>query len=211
MEEVDVVIEIAKGGHIKYEYDKERSMLVCDRILHTPMKYPFNYGFIPNTLSEDNDPLDVIVLMDDELIPGSIIRCKILGYLDTRYDYGNDPKIIVCPIGKVDHMWNYVDDLTSINSLNFENIKFEKEEIVYTNESSLCNNDNLGVKIFVNPLVLSRIKYFFQHYKDFENETVKVGFFYNKENALKVYQDSLDRFKYNKIQKSKITDFFERI
>ena len=209
MEEVNVIIEISKGGHIKYEYDKARNMLVCDSILHTPMKYPFNYGFIPNTLSEDNDPLDVVVLMDDEIIPGSMIKCKILGYLDTRDDAGNDPKIIVCPIGKVDPMWNHIDDLISINSVNFE-----KEEIKHINKTSLCNlcnNDNLGVTMFINPLILSRVKYFFQHYKDLENKTVEVGFFYNKENALKVYRDSLERFKYNRIQKSKITDFFERI
>lgn len=206
MEEVDVIIEIAKDGHIKYHYDKEKSILVCDRILHTPMKYPFNYGYIPNTLSEDNDPLDVVVLMDDELIPGSMIKCKILGYLDTRDDTGNDPKIIVCPIGKVDTMWNHVDDLISIPSLNFE-----KEEIKYINDGSFCNNDNLGVTIVINPIILSRVKYFFQHYKDLENKKVEVGFFYNKENALKVYRDSIERYKYNRIQKSKITDFFERI
>ena len=121
MEEVDVIIEIAKGGHIKYEYDKEKNIIVCDRILHTPMKYPFNYGFIPNTLSEDSDPLDAVVLMDDELVPGCMIRCKILGYLDTRDDAGNDPKIIVCPIGKVDPMWNHIDDLISITSVDLDN------------------------------------------------------------------------------------------
>ena len=61
-----VFIEIARNSHIKYEYDKEIKALICDRVLHTPFKYQFNYGFIPNTLSLDGDPLDVIVLMDDE-------------------------------------------------------------------------------------------------------------------------------------------------
>lgn len=105
MVEVDVIIEIAKGSHIKYEYDKNNNMLICDRILHTPFKYPFNYGFIPDTLSEDKDPIDVVVLMDDELVPGSRIRCKIIGYLDTKDDAGNDPKLLVCPIGKIDPLW----------------------------------------------------------------------------------------------------------
>lgn len=105
MSEVDVIVEIAKGSHIKYEYDKEHNRIICDRVLHTPMKYPFNYGFIPNTLSEDGDPLDVVILMDDELVPGCQIKCKILGYLDTKDDEGNDPKIIVCPIGKIDPLW----------------------------------------------------------------------------------------------------------
>ena len=76
-DEIDVFIEISKNSHIKYEYDKERKSLICDRILHTPFKYSFNYGFVPDTLSEDKDPLDVIVLIDEELIPGCYIKCKI--------------------------------------------------------------------------------------------------------------------------------------
>jgi inorganic pyrophosphatase len=102
MSEVDVIVEISKGSHIKYEYDKEKKILICDRILHTPMKYPFNYGFIPDTLSEDGDPLDIVILTEDELLPGCAIKCQILGYLDTTDDDGNDPKIIVRPITKID-------------------------------------------------------------------------------------------------------------
>ena len=102
VKEVNVFIEIAKNSHIKYEYDKELKALICDRILHTPFKYDFNYGFIPNTLSEDGDPLDVVVIMDEELVPGCYIKCKILGLLETRDDQGIDPKLIMCPINKVD-------------------------------------------------------------------------------------------------------------
>ena len=211
MEEVDVIIEIAKGGHIKYEYNKDMNILNCDRILHTPMKYPFNYGFIPNTLSEDGDPLDVVILMDDEIFPGSLIKCKILGYLETKDDAGNDPKIIVCPIGKVDPMWNNVNDLMTIDSVNLLN-NFVDEEIKCINDTSLCNNDELNLSIFkVNILTLYRVKYFFEHYKDLENKKVEVDNFYNKKHALNIYKDSLERFRYNRIQKSKITDFFERI
>jgi inorganic pyrophosphatase len=114
MAEVDVIVEISKGSHIKYEYDKEKNMLICDRILHTPMKYPFNYGFVPNTLSEDSDPLDVVILMDDELLPGCMIKCKILGYLDTKDDSGNDPKLIVCPVEKVDPSWKNINSICDI-------------------------------------------------------------------------------------------------
>lgn len=211
MEDVDVIIEISKGSHIKYEYNKERNMLNCDRILHTPMKYPFNYGFIPNTLSEDNDPLDAVVLMDDELVPGSLIKCKILGYLETKDDAGNDPKIIVCPIGKIDPIWNNVNNLMTIDSVNLLN-NFVNEKNKHINDSSLLHNDDSNLSIFkINILTLYRIKYFFEHYKDLENKKVEVGNFYNKKYALNIYKDSLDRFRYNSIQKSKITDFFERI
>jgi inorganic pyrophosphatase len=186
MREVEVIIEIAKGSHIKYEYDKERNILICDRVLHTPMKYPFNYGFIPDTLSEDEDPLDAVVLMDDELVPGCIIRCKILGYLETKDDAGNDPKLLVCPVEKVDPMWK---DIESIFSERIDNHLLEK------------------------------IKYFFQHYKDLENKTVFVGELYDREEAINVYNQSVDRYKCNDSkyknknnnQKTKITNFFERI
>jgi inorganic pyrophosphatase len=125
---VDVIIEISKGSHIKYEYDKNKNIITCDRVLHTPMKYPFNYGFIPDTLSEDGDPLDVVVLMEDELLPGCSIKCKILGYLETKDDSGNDPKLIVCPIGNIDPTWKYT------NSLTWTNGKVDKhtiEKIIY--------------------------------------------------------------------------------
>ena len=209
---VNVVIEIAKNSHIKYEYDKERNMIMCDRILHTPMKYPFNYGFIPDTLSEDGDPLDVVVLMDDKLVPGCMIKCKILGYLETRDDAGNDPKLIVCPFFTVDPMWDDVDDLFNINE--------------GANDNEITKTTN---KSKINTHTLTRIKYFFEHYKDLENKKVYVGDFHNRDAALTVYQDSIMRFKIKAVlksktvdtesnifseifaQKTKITDFFKRI
>jgi inorganic pyrophosphatase len=201
MTEVDVVIEISKGGHIKYEYDKEKRILICDRILHTPLKYPFNYGFIPNTLSEDGDPLDVVVLMDDELVPGSMIKCKILGYLDTKDDAGNDPKIIVCPIDKVDPLWKNIDSSFSIPIVNL-NYTQDVNLIEYINDTPVSYRHDCGVSsVHINPIILTRVKYFFEHYKDLENKKVEVGSFYNKEEALTVYKDSLDRYKYNSSQK----------
>jgi inorganic pyrophosphatase len=121
---VNVFIEISKGSHIKYEYDKVRKALVCDRILHTPFKYEFNYGFIPNTLSQDGDPLDVIVVMDDELVPGCYILCKFIGMLETEDDAGVDPKIIMCPCDKVDPVSREVNDLKDLSSIKLERIKY---------------------------------------------------------------------------------------
>jgi inorganic pyrophosphatase len=121
---IDVFIEIAKNSHIKYEYDKERKALICDRILHTPFKYQFNYGFIPDTLSEDNDPIDVVVIMEDELIPGSYINCKLLGYLETKDDSGEDPKVIMCPSKKVDPIYSSYRNIFDINSIAREKIKY---------------------------------------------------------------------------------------
>jgi inorganic pyrophosphatase len=94
---IEVCIEISKNSSVKYEYDKVRNALVCDRVLHTPFKYIFNYGFIPNTLSEDGDPIDAIVVMEDELVPGSYIKCRLIGVLETSDDKGVDPKLIMTP------------------------------------------------------------------------------------------------------------------
>jgi inorganic pyrophosphatase len=121
---IDVFIEIAKNSHIKYEYDKEKKALVCDRVLHTPFKYQFNYGFIPNTLSEDNDPIDVVVIMEDELVPGCYINCKLLGFLETKDDSGVDPKLIMCPSKKIDPTYSMYRNIYDINFSSREKIKY---------------------------------------------------------------------------------------
>ena len=170
---IEVFIEIAKNGHIKYEYDKEKKALICDRVLHTPFKYHFNYGFVPNTLSEDGDPIDVVVLMDDDLIPGCYIKCKIIGFLETSDDEGNDPKLIVFPIKKVAPGYELYKDITDISEIT-----------------------------------RSKIKYFFAHYKDLENKDVTIGNFKGKEEAIRVYEESVKRAFPNIENISKITDFY---
>lgn len=122
--EIDVFIEIAKNSHIKYEYDPQLKALVCDRILHTPFKYEFNYGFIPNTLSQDGDPLDVVVIMEDELVPGCYVKCKFLGVLETEDDEGVDPKIIMCPCKKVDPKYDSIKSVFDLPSSTREKIQY---------------------------------------------------------------------------------------
>jgi inorganic pyrophosphatase len=122
--QVLVMIEISKGSNIKYEYDKELKALVCDRVLYTPFRYIFNYGFIPNTLSQDGDPIDVIVLIDESLIPGSYIKCKIIGCLETSDAEGIDPKLIVCPIEKITPLTREINDITDIDNFTLEQIKY---------------------------------------------------------------------------------------
>lgn len=101
MDDILVYVEISKGTNIKYEYDHDLKSLICDRILYTPFMFPFNYGFIPDTLSGDGDPLDVLIYMDESLVPGSYIKCRIIGALETQDDKGNDTKLIMVPSKKV--------------------------------------------------------------------------------------------------------------
>ena len=91
------VIEIPKGSKMKYELDKETGIMVLDRILYTSMQYPANYGFIPKTLSDDGDPLDVLVLSSQPIQPFTMVRCFPLGVVAMIDDGDYDEKIIAVP------------------------------------------------------------------------------------------------------------------
>src|SRR6202044_2197330 len=106
--EVNVVIEVGAGGEpIKYELDKEAGTLFVDRFLHTPMRYPGNYGFVPHTLSEDGDPIDVLVANTRPIVPGAVINVRPVGVLRMVDNAGGDEKIIAVPSPKLTK--RYVD------------------------------------------------------------------------------------------------------
>ena len=97
-DDVNVIIEVPLGGQpIKYEMDKEAGTLVVDRFLYTPMSYPGNYGFVPHTLSEDGDPIDVLVVNTRELVPGCVINVRPVGVLIMEDNAGQDEKVIAVP------------------------------------------------------------------------------------------------------------------
>jgi len=97
-DDVNVIIEVPLGGQpIKYELDKAAGVLVVDRFLYTPMFYPGNYGFVPHTLSEDGDPIDVLVCNTRQLIPGCVINVRPIGVLLMEDNAGQDEKIIAVP------------------------------------------------------------------------------------------------------------------
>lgn len=121
---VEVFVEISKGSNIKYEYDKKKNALICDRILYTPFRYIFNYGFIPNTLSLDSDPIDAVIIMEESLVPGCLIKCKIIGCLETSDSEGDDPKLILCPIDKIDPKAKDINDLQDLPNILMEQIKY---------------------------------------------------------------------------------------
>ncbi len=91
------VIEIPRGSHLKYELDKKTGLLKLDRVLYSAVFYPANYGFIPRTHADDDDPLDILVLMQEPVEPLTIVRARVVGGLAMRDDKGEDDKIIaVC-------------------------------------------------------------------------------------------------------------------
>jgi len=96
--DVNVIIEVPVGGEpIKYEMDKASGALVVDRFLYTPMRYPGNYGFVPHTLSDDGDPIDVIVANTRAIIPGAVLNCRPVGVLIMEDEKGEDEKVIAVP------------------------------------------------------------------------------------------------------------------
>ncbi|HET7391400.1 MAG TPA: inorganic diphosphatase [Nitrososphaeraceae archaeon] len=113
-DEINVVIEIPKGSSIKYEMDAESGAIFVDRRLFTAMFYPCNYGFIPQTREEDGDPVDVLVLGNDSVMPMSIIRSRPVGVLLTEDEEGQDSKIIAVPITRLDPSFSTVTDISNI-------------------------------------------------------------------------------------------------
>ncbi|MCC3750107.1 MAG: inorganic diphosphatase [Halorhodospira halophila] len=101
-DDINVVIEIPlHGGPVKYEVDKETGALTVDRIMATAMHYPCNYGFVPQTLADDGDPVDALVITPLPLQPGSVIRCRPVGVLEMADESGEDAKLIAVPVDKL--------------------------------------------------------------------------------------------------------------
>lgn len=111
---VNVVIEIPLGSGVKYEYHHDVKTIVVDRFLYTAFTYPFNYGFIPQTWSGDEDALDIVVLSSQPVATGVIIECKLLGILATEDEEGVDAKLVAVPKSKIDP---FMGNLTSLEDL----------------------------------------------------------------------------------------------
>jgi inorganic pyrophosphatase len=112
--EVNVFVEIPQGSSIKYELDKESGVVFVDRFLYTAFSYPFNYGFVPGTKAEDGDPVDVLVICDRAVTPGTIIPAVPIGMLEMEDEAGIDTKIIAVPTVKVDPLYGVWKDITDV-------------------------------------------------------------------------------------------------
>jgi inorganic pyrophosphatase len=111
------------GEPIKYEMDKASGALFVDRFLYTPMRYPGNYGFVPHTLSEDGDPIDVLVCNTREIIPGGVISCRPVGVLVMEDDAGQDEKILAVPSSHVSRRYQNIADYTDLPAITLEQVQ----------------------------------------------------------------------------------------
>ncbi|MEO1895754.1 MAG: inorganic diphosphatase [Methylococcales bacterium] len=119
----NVIIEIpAQSNPIKYEIDKESAALWVDRFMGTAMQYPTNYGYIPQTISDDGDPVDVLVITPVPLLARCVIRCRALGLLDMSDEAGRDPKILAVPIAALTSYYNKIKDVNDLPKASLDMI-----------------------------------------------------------------------------------------
>jgi inorganic pyrophosphatase len=122
--DVNVIVEVPIGGEpIKYEMDKASGTLFVDRFLYTPMRYPGNYGFVPHTLSDDGDPIDVLVANTRPIIAGAVINVRPVGVLKMEDDGGGDEKIIAVPSDKLTKRYAGVKTYTDMPEISWRQIE----------------------------------------------------------------------------------------
>ncbi|MDH3977196.1 MAG: inorganic diphosphatase [Gammaproteobacteria bacterium] len=123
-EDINVIIEVPLGGQpIKYEMDKEAGTLFVDRFLYTPMSYPGNYGFVPHTLSDDGDPIDVLVSNTRGLAPGCVINVRPVGVLIMEDNAGQDEKIVAVPSHRLTRRYDDVNDYSDLPEITVQQIE----------------------------------------------------------------------------------------
>ena len=120
----NVIIEIPMNADpIKYEVDKESGAIFVDRFMGTAMHYPCNYGYVPNTLSEDGDPVDVLVITPFPLFPGVVVRCRPIGVLKMSDEAGEDAKVLAVPVDKVLSIYSHWQKPEDMNELRLRQIQ----------------------------------------------------------------------------------------
>jgi inorganic pyrophosphatase len=121
--DVNVIVEIAQGGNpVKYELDKQSGAVFVDRFLHTAMFYPGNYGFVPHTLSEDGDPIDVLIVGQVSVVPGAVVRCRPIGALLMEDEAGLDEKIVGVPVDALHPFYTNVHSYEDLPAILCEQI-----------------------------------------------------------------------------------------
>ncbi len=113
-EDIYVVVEIPQGSQVKYELDKASGAMMVDRFLFTPMAYPAAYGFIPETLADDGDPADALVLLPTAVVPGAVVRSRPIGVLLMEDEAGSDEKIVCVPHDKMHTLYEGVQECSQL-------------------------------------------------------------------------------------------------
>jgi inorganic pyrophosphatase len=113
---IEVIVEIPRGSRNKYEYDHERHLIRLDRRLFSATFYPADYGFVPDTLAEDGDPLDALVILDEPTFPGCLIKCRAIGMFHMTDEAGGDDKLLCVPAS--DPRWEHLRDIHHVSEFD---------------------------------------------------------------------------------------------
>ena len=144
-DDINVIVEVPLGGDpIKYEIDKDSGAMFVDRFLYTSMRYPGNYGFVPNTLSDDGDPVDVIIASTRAITPGAVMNCRPIGVLKMSDEAGGDEKILAVPTNKLTRRYENVQNYTDLPSITIEQIQHFFEHYKDLEEGKWVKVDGWG-------------------------------------------------------------------
>lgn len=135
-QKVNALIEIPYGSNIKYELDKDSGAILVDRVLYSAMFYPANYGFVPNTLADDGDPIDILVLNEYPVQAGSVIKCRLIGVLIMEDEAGMDEKLLAVPTSKIDPRYDDIKSWKDLPQATLNKIKnfFETYKMLEPNK-----------------------------------------------------------------------------
>lgn len=156
---VQSIIEISKGSKAKYELDKENGMLRLDRVLYSAVFYPANYGFIPRTLGEDNDPLDIVILSQIDILPLCIVNAKVIGVMRMIDNNEGDDKIIA--VANDDVSVNYINDVSELPEYFHSELKQFFQEYKRLENKEVLVEDFQSAEV-AKEIILKAI----EHYKD---------------------------------------------
>lgn len=133
---INAIIEIPYGSSVKYEVDKNSGAVVVDRVMYSAMFYPANYGFIPHTLADDGDPVDILVLNEYPLQAGSVIKVRLIGVLIMEDESGMDEKLLALPVSKIDPRYDKISSLDDLPQITRDRIKnfFETYKMLEPNK-----------------------------------------------------------------------------
>lgn len=159
-EEINVIIEVPMGSDpVKYEFDKESGAIMVDRFVQTAMFYPCNYGFVPNTLSKDGDPVDVLVVANYPIIPGAVIKARPIGVLMMEDESGQDEKILAVPTTKLDPYFANIKSYQDLPEIFINRIKHFFESYKALEKGKWVKVDGWKDEIAAKAIILEGLKF----------------------------------------------------
>ena len=162
---VNIVIEIPAGSYSKIEYDSDQEKFVVDRVLTTNLHFPFNYGFIPETWSNDNDPLDAVVLGSEKINTGTVIKSKVIGLLRTIDEKGTDQKLITIPISETNSQLKKINTIDDLDKDTLSDIEYFYKNYKIIEPGKWVDIDGYSSKEEAENILSESIKKYHEHFQ----------------------------------------------